>query len=302
VDHRAGAELDLAAELLGVQSGVVAGEVDVDDDHHVRVPAQRHRLGAHERRLLVDGGERRQARGCGGGGVVFHGPRAHVDAGAVVEGRRGEAAVGERQEVGREGDGVADLDQREGLVAGARADVDPLVVQVGRLGALLGRHLVRGLAADHAVHRAAGAVDHKVAAGEQLRVHAADLVERDEAVLVHVGDDEADLVVVRRHHDVWRTLRDHVGPEVAERVALRGGDRGQAPADDLLGRRFEAGGRGCGAEVAQEFEVGGHGSLRRSSCACGRARTAGDPSILPGRRPKGTRTPGGARYPRGAAP
>ena len=39
VDHRAGAELDLAAELLGVHAGVVAGEVHVDDDDHVRLPA-----------------------------------------------------------------------------------------------------------------------------------------------------------------------------------------------------------------------------------------------------------------------
>ena len=39
VQHRAGAQLDLAAELLGVDAGVVAGEVHVDDDDHVGLQA-----------------------------------------------------------------------------------------------------------------------------------------------------------------------------------------------------------------------------------------------------------------------
>ena len=270
VDHRSGAELDLATELLGVQPRVVAGEVHVDHHDDVRLPARGHRLGAHERGLFVNRGQSREHGRAGGGGVVFQGAGAHVGAGPVVEGRRGVAAAGQRQEDGGEGDGVADLDQRQCLIAAGRSDVEPLVGDLGGLGALLLAHLVGGLAADHAVHGAAGGMHDQVAAGQQLGVDAADLVERHKALFVDVGHDQTDLVVVRRDHHVRRAARGDVGPDIPKRVALGRGDAREPPSQDLLCRRFESGGRRRGAQLAQEVEVGGHWCLRGRSVAVSR--------------------------------
>src|SRR5665647_945178 len=150
---------------------------------------------AHERGLFVHRGEGSELRRRGGRRVVLEGAGADVDAGPVVEGRRGVAPVGQREEVGGECDRVADLHELEGFVAARGAEVEPLLVKVRRLGALLAGHLVRRPAADHAVDRAAGAVHDEIAAGKQLRIDAADLVERDVALLVTYVDDEADLVV-----------------------------------------------------------------------------------------------------------
>ena len=156
----------------------------------------------------------------------------------------------------------------------------------GRLGALVLGHLVGWLAADHAVHGALGGLDDEVAAGEELRVHAADLVERDEALLVDVGDDEADLVRVGGDDDVRRTLALDRAPDVAQRVALGRRQRGETLAHAVEHGGFEPGGGGGGAEVAQQVEVGRHGVPPDRSCA----RAAGEAS------------PAGLRHPTRSCP
>ena len=112
------------------------------------------------------------------------------------------------------------LDHGQGLLGRARADVHELLVQRRRLAQLVLGDDVGRLAPDDGVDGSLRAVDHEVAPREQLRVHAAHLVEEDEALLVDVRDDEPDLVVVARDHDVRGAFGRHLGPQVAQGVRL----------------------------------------------------------------------------------
>ena len=111
------------------------------------------------------------------------------------------------------------LDHVECRVAVVGADVDPLLVQFGRLAVLVLGDDVGGLAADDAVDRPLRAVDDEVPPREQLPVDAADDVERHIPVLVDVGDDETDLVAVPGDEHVRGAVGRHLGPHVAQGVA-----------------------------------------------------------------------------------
>ena len=144
----------------------------------------------------------------------------------------------ELDELRREGDGVADGDALQSLVARAGADVEELLVQLRRLAALVLRDDVGRPAPDrHACTGPLAPCDDDAAPGQEQRVDAADLVEVDVAVIVDPGDDQTDLVGVADGDDVRRRRRVDIGPQVAQRVSLglhqrlaRGGARRPAPA------------------------------------------------------------------------
>ncbi len=85
------------------------------------------------------------------------------------------------------------------LVAVGGADVDVQVAQLGHLLALLLLEQVDRLLADDAVHDAVARGDLDALADEDDRVPAADAAEPEEAVVVDVVDDQADLVDVADH-------------------------------------------------------------------------------------------------------
>jgi len=95
-------------------------------------------------------------------------------------------------------------------------------MHVGRLAALVLGDLMLGPPADDAGHRTGSSVDHQVVPGQQLLVDATDGRERDEPVLVDVGDDEADLVGVRRDDDLGAAGRPGLGPQVPSGSACTG--------------------------------------------------------------------------------
>ncbi len=90
---------------------------------------------------------------------------------------------------------------RARVVAVLGADVDVQVLELGRLLALLVLEQVDRLLADHAGDRALARGDLDPLADEDHRVPAADAAEPQEAVVVDVVDDQADLVDVADHRD-----------------------------------------------------------------------------------------------------
>jgi hypothetical protein len=151
---------------------------------------------------------------------------------------------------------VADGDPLQRLLLGLGADVDPDLVDLGHLLAVRLVHQVDGALAGHALHRALLGLDHDPPAGDHGPVVAADGVKVDEPVLVHVGDDEAELVHVARHHEGRVARGIEGGDPVAEGVTPIGvGRRLHVPLEDRLGLGLVAGG---GAGVEELSEEGGY--------------------------------------------
>ena len=149
--------------------------------------------------------------------------------------------------VGRKPIHLLEPDQRKkvvelkGLHIDVGADVDVQSFQFDDLLALVGLEQVDRLAADDAGDEAVAAPHLDPLADQDLRVPAADWREPEEALLVDVGDDEADLVDVADHGDQRRFLADTgdrgaepVGRELRERCRLT---------PDLGRRRLVPGGR-----------------------------------------------------------
>ena len=105
------------------------------------------------------------------------------------------------------------------------------------------------LAADDAGHRAVLALDLDPLADQDLRVPAADRGEPEEALLVDVGDDQADLVDVADDGEQRRGLAD-AGDRGADPVGAELGEGGGL-APDRGGRSLVAGG-GAGAQEVVE--------------------------------------------------
>ena len=154
---------------------------------------------------------------------------------------------------------AGDAGQRRRPVA--RADVDPLVGDVGRLAALSLGDQVHRAPADDAVDCTPATLDDDGAPGQQQRIDAAQLVEVDEAVLVDPGDLQADLIGVGGDHDLRRAAGVDRGHDVAEHVGLGSGDRGEAPPDELLDRLLETARTGSRDQLAQKADVGRHAYL-----------------------------------------
>ena len=141
-----------------------------------------------------------------------------VGAEAVVHRARDQPVAGEAHGLGGDHRRVADPDQLARLVAVGGADVDVEALELDHLFALVGLEQVDRLAADDAGDEAVLAADLDPLADQDLRVPAADRAEVEEALLVDVGDDEADLVDVADDGEQRALLAD-AGDGGAEPVA-----------------------------------------------------------------------------------
>ena len=159
--------------------------------------------------------------------------------------------AGEADRLGGDHDRVADPDQLGRLVAVGGADVDVEALQLDDLLALVGVEQVDRLAADDAGHEAVPAAHLDPLADEDLRVPAADRLEVEEALLVDVGDDQADLVDVADDGEQRRPLADP-GDRGAEPVGRERGERSRLAPD--LGRRpLVTGGGGAAQQLVEQF-------------------------------------------------
>ena len=98
--------------------------------------------------------------------------------------------------------------------------------------------------------------------GRQLLVDAADRRERHEPLVVDVGDDEADLVGVRRDHHLGPGGGARLRPQVAERVGVHDPAVSKTLAKQALHRRLEARGRGSKTQLLEERGSNGMPHLR----------------------------------------
>jgi hypothetical protein len=211
----------------------------VDDDRDVGAQRVGGRRGAAERRLLLDVGDGHDVAG-GAAGLGHQARRLEGDerAQAVVHRAREGAVVGQLDGLGGEHRHVPDAHQRAGLGPVLRADVDVQVLQLGHLLAVVRFEQVDRLLADRTDHDTVPGRELDALADEDLRVPAANPGEAQEAVVVDVRDDEADLVDVpddgdrraaagARHarqrgaHDVDARLGEGLG--VAAEHGRRGG-------------------------------------------------------------------------------
>jgi hypothetical protein len=94
---------------------------------------------------------------------------------------------------------------------------------------------------------------------QELAIDAADVVEPDEALLIDVGDDEADLVRVCHHGHLEVTVCPDARPHVAQGVGLWLRHSGQALAHDAHDRALEACGTRRLGKGTKKLDVERHG-------------------------------------------
>ena len=257
-DDRAAREAE-AAELTVIGVGVVRRVAHVDGDADVRVDGLGGDLRAAHADFLLRGGD----GGDGGGeGLLLReaaeGLHAHVGAGLVVE-RAGDADAA-AQHLGTVGvhGGVADAHDGEGVGAVVHADVDPHVMALRDALAVLGGEQVHGALAGDAEHRTLAGQDVEAAAGGDDLVMPAEELEVQVALVVDVGDDEADLVDVAGEHQGRSAVALERRDAVADGVLRVGvGRLLHVAVDDRLGGEFVARRGLRGQEVLEEVGVVG---------------------------------------------
>ena len=114
---------------------------------------------------------------------------------------------GMRVEAKLDGHGVADADRLQGLFLVGRADVEPQVLHLRHLLPLFLGQQMDWLAGDDAEDRPLGGPDGHPLADQHFGVPAADRLNIEEALVVDVLDDQADLVAVAGQHDPQRGSR-----------------------------------------------------------------------------------------------
>ena len=179
---------------------------------------------------------------------------AHPQAGLVVHAGRVGQVVAHFLVAELERHGVADRDRLGRLVLVFRADVEPQVLLLHDLLALVLVEQVDRLAGDDGRHGAVGRVDRHPLADELLRIPAADRVRVDVAVVVDVRDDQADLVGMAGEHHAQRGVRVAAGDDVAVQVGAHVvGEVGHVSPHDVLHRLLVAGGAGRFENVFEEL-------------------------------------------------
>ena len=200
-DHGTGSER-VAADLFLVHPGGIGRVGHVDCDREVGTDGEGGGPGTEQADLLLDGGD----RGEPGPGLLVlvdaaKGLEGDVGTEAVVHRARDETATGHFHRRGFDHDRVADRDHLLGLFLVLGADVDVHLLELHDLLALLGVEQVDRQAAGHSGHLAVVAGDRDPLADEDLGIPAADRGEVEEALVVDVGDDQADLVDVPDDRD-----------------------------------------------------------------------------------------------------
>ena len=261
-DHRPGAER-VAAVLLLVDPGRVGGVGDVDGDREVGGEREGGGAAAIQADLLLDRGDAGDAARVAAA-LPAAACELERDVGAepVVHRARDEAIAdqlsGGRIDHGR----VADPEHLLRLIAVGGADVDVQAVELDGALALVLLQQVDRLAPDHAEHRPVLGLDLDPLADQDLRVPAADRGEVGKALLVDVGDPEADFVDVADDGDQRaRVGVPDAGDRGAEPVGLEARERGRPPPHRRRGC-LVAGGAGGAQELVEEL---GNLSHRRNT-------------------------------------
>ena len=136
---------------------------------------------------------------------------------------------------------VADAHALQDLGFRAGTDVDPDLVFLGHFLAILLVHEVNGSLAGHALDRTLSSLNDHAPTGYHAEIVPTDGVEIDEAVLVDVGDDEAEFVHVTGEHEHGIPTWVERGNPVAQRVPRVGiGDGLNVAIEDGLSFRFIA--------------------------------------------------------------
>ena len=304
----------MLARGLDVDAGGVGGVGDVEHDRGVGGQREGARARAAEGRLLLHGGDRRELpRRAPRLRDVAGGLERHVGAEAVVERARDQPSVlGSRA-------GAASITATSPTRTSSRA-----CSRRGRRCRCAGPRArgpscaPRRAAGESACARRprgsgpVGGVERDPLADEHLRVPAADFAEPQLAVVVDVGDDQADLVDMAHHQQAARALARRAGSACAARLPGREQRQGGVPIASVLtcakrlGRPAPDGDRGGlvtgGSARAQQLEqqlgrallAGFHAGSRRlagggrrvwrarafGACA-GRARRGAHPASSP---------------------
>ena len=187
----------MLGHLPELDAGLIGREGDVDGDGQVRTQGERAGARAGEGRLLLSHGEGDHvARGAPRLGHQPRGLGGHEAADPVVERTSDQAVIGHLDRVGGDHADVADPHHLTGLVAVLGPDVEVQVLQCRRLLPVGALHQVNRLTADDPRDHAVAGGQPDALADQHDLVPAADLTEAQEAVVVDVGDVDADLVDV----------------------------------------------------------------------------------------------------------
>lgn len=182
----------------------------------------------------------------------------HENRGAVIEGFHVDA-IAEFHEWRVAGDEIADCDELNDVFF-RHAGIDEIVLNLRDFIFFFGGHDVDGLGAHHAEDILA-TVDVDALGGEGFWIEPADGVEADEALVVDVGDDEADFIHVGGGHGfLFGGAAFFQGDDVAHVVgadfigeALEFGD------DEFADFFFVAGSAGSFTNAGKELDVDRHG-------------------------------------------
>jgi hypothetical protein len=132
-------------------------------------------------------------------------------------------------------------------------------VKLRRGAPFLERDDMTRFAAADGVDVTAARMHDEVSPRHEQRRDPPDSLHRQVAVLVHVRDDQADLVGVRDDGDQRAIVRPDPGPDVAERVAVHAAaERAEAAADDVLHRRLEPRRTRRQAEITEQVDMSRH--------------------------------------------
>jgi hypothetical protein len=182
---------------------MVGGVRDVDGDRHGRTqaPGSDQGTAAVEADLLLrrgDSGHGRQARA-----VRITTERLEDDerADPVIDGARSHAIPRQLDDPGIDHPRIADTKPCLGIGTSRDADIDPQILELHRLFAVLALDEVDRLATNHAEHVAFASRETDTLTDQDLRIPAADRADPHETLVVDPGDDDPDLVDVSGEHD-----------------------------------------------------------------------------------------------------
>src|SRR4051812_28836197 len=124
----------------------------------------------------------------------------------VVQRRRRHQPIAQVTDAELRRDRVAGAYDSFGVLTVPGPDVDPDILELRNLVAFFVRQQVRALARNYAGNGTALRPDGEALAEENLHVPAADRLNVEKAIVVHMLDHEADLIAMPRQHDARLAL------------------------------------------------------------------------------------------------
>ena len=234
------------AAFLWGGAGYIVGDGGIQSKAEISLDLEGGSLGTAEANFLLDGENRVKVVGGFAFGFfqLAESFDEDKDRGPVVE-RFGVDAVAELEKCGVAGDEITNGDDFNDLLLG-HAGIDEIIGDFDGLIFLFRSHEMDGFRA-HDADNVAAAMDDDAMGGEGFRVEATDGIEANEALVVDVGDDEADFVDVGGGHGFFGGgLAFFQGDDVAHVVdADFVGETFELGEDELADFFFRAGSTGC---------------------------------------------------------